>query len=270
MVVDETYQLDQEPGERATSFLFENLNTDWGRIEPHRERFPAGVEDALFALLLAPWEDWVEYPDVDWRGFRVPWIYIWSDDIFIRPSPPPSPDTLSWEPDIITDMEGNVVFETERPLRCLLNDAAAEVSSRLTDTTWFELARARQSPLFETPIAHFLVGAFLADDVDEFLAHITTVEAALGLESDYSSRGGTKRVAARVSALLGAKADGDDYRHLFDLRSAYLHGRTMRPISSQERLLARRLARRAVKGLVEAALAAPALQSREAYLRTLG
>jgi hypothetical protein len=39
--------------------------------------------------------------------------------------------------------------------------------------------------LFETPIAHFLVRAFLAEGVDEFLAHITTIEAALGLRADY-------------------------------------------------------------------------------------
>jgi hypothetical protein len=45
--------------------------------------------------------------------------------------------------------------------------------------------QAKRSVLFETPIAHFLVRAFLAEGVDEFLAHITTIEAALGLRSDY-------------------------------------------------------------------------------------
>jgi hypothetical protein len=47
---------------------------------------------------------------------------------------------------------------------------------------------AKQSVLFETPIVHFLVRAFLAEGVDEFLAHITTIEAALGLRADYQKR----------------------------------------------------------------------------------
>jgi hypothetical protein len=119
-----------------------DLSEDWGRIEPHQERFPTAVEAALFAVLQAPWEDWVEMPENDWRGFRVPWVYTLSDDIFVRPSPPPSPDTLSWEPDVFCDDDGNVVFETERPIRCGLKDAALEASAWLNDAAWSELARA--------------------------------------------------------------------------------------------------------------------------------
>jgi hypothetical protein len=86
LVVQETYQLDREPEKRANSFLYELINADWGRIEPHQERFPTAVEGALFAVLQAPWEDWVEFPGIDWRGFRVPWVYKLDDDIFVRPS----------------------------------------------------------------------------------------------------------------------------------------------------------------------------------------
>ena len=69
----------------------------------------------------APWEEWAEF---DWP-FRVPWVYTLSDDIFVRPFPPPSPDTLSWRPDIYDEEDGNIVFETEQPERLDLNDAAA-------------------------------------------------------------------------------------------------------------------------------------------------
>jgi hypothetical protein len=272
MVVKETCPLDPEPGPRPLTILDENLATldfaDLLSIKLHQERFPTAVEAALFAVLLAPWEGWAWAPDIEWRGFRVPWVYTLSDDIFVWPPSPPSPDTLSWRPD-------------EQPERLDLNDAAAvEAPKLLNDEVWSELGRAHQSPLFETPIAHFLVRAFLADGVDEFLAHITTIEAALGLESDYRGKvppqagkrrrlRATDRMAARVSALLGAKADGEDYGRLFNLRSAYLHGRTMNAIPGKERIVARRLARRVVDALVKAALTAPGLQDRETYLDDL-
>lgn len=72
------------------------------------------VEAALFALLLAPWEEWVQYADIDWRAFRVPWIYTTDGDVFAHRSTLPSPDTLSWKPFIYTDRYGDEV-ESERP-----------------------------------------------------------------------------------------------------------------------------------------------------------
>jgi len=60
----------------------------------------------------------------------VPWVYTLSDDIFVRPFPPPSPDTLSWRPDIYDEEDGNIVFETEQPERLDLNDAAAVESPK--------------------------------------------------------------------------------------------------------------------------------------------
>lgn len=112
------------------------------------------------------------------------------------------------------------------------------------------------------------------------MAHITLLEAALGLKIDHQAGkrrklpghdnpGATFRVAARLSGLLGAKADGEDFRQLFDARSEYLHGRRMSPISTLERMLARRLARRTVEALRNAALATPEVSSRDAYLDAL-
>jgi hypothetical protein len=177
---------------------------------------------------------------------------------FVLPTRPPSPDTLSWQP------------EFEQPERLDLYDAAVvEASDLLNDESWSALEHVRQSPLFETPIAHFLVRSFFADGVDEFLAHLTTIEAALGLQSDYDRGGATRRVATRVSALPGARGDGDDYKHLFDLRSACLHGRSVSAIPGQDRVLARRLVRRVVKALVEIAFAHPHLPSRQDYLDNL-
>jgi hypothetical protein len=105
-----------------------------------------------------------------------------------------------------------------------------------------------------------------------------TIEAALGLQSDHHHNtrpkiaerlGATACVAARVSALLDTNTDGLEYRRLFDYRSRFLHGRKMNAIPGEERVAARRLARRVVNGLLEAALAEPAPQSRENYLGDL-
>jgi hypothetical protein len=279
LVVNEVVPLDGEPGARALPSLFPlDLNRDAGALEPHQRRYATVVEAALFALLLAPWEDWAVYRDLDWRAFRVPWIYTIDYDIFAGTLPPPSPETLSWQPDFFVDDYGEAI-ELERPIRLPLSDCAAKALEWLNDAAWADLIRARESSLFGTPVEHFLVRGYLADGIDEFLAHITVVEAALGMSIDHyrhsrpkigsKDPGATARVAARLSALLGSNTAGDDFKQLFGTRSDFLHGRTMSPISSQDRILARRLAREAVVALVRAALARSVPSSRDAYLDDL-
>jgi hypothetical protein len=219
-------------------------------------------------MLLVPWEDWVDAPWVYQKGFEVPWIHQSTDDLFVRPQRPPSPGTLSWDP-LILDEEGEEVSGTERPQRPPLKDAGAEISDWLNDSCWTDVMRVRQGPLFATPIAHFFVKAFLEEPLDGFLAHLTAIEAGLGLESDRRNGGVTKCVARRISTLLGTQSDGEAYHRLFDLRSAYLHGRKMHTLSSEDCVAARRLARKIVHGLVAAALKPPCPQSREAYLNEL-
>jgi hypothetical protein len=279
LVVKEDVPLDSEPGVRAVPALFIDLSGDFGAIEPHPKRFPTAVEAALFALLLLSWEDWTVYRDVEWRAFRIPWIYTIDNDIFTPTLPPPSPETLSWEPDFFIDEYGEKV-ELERPTRVPLSDSAAKAIEWLNDAGWDGLISARESSLFGTPVEHFLVRGFLDDGIDEFLAHITVVEAALGMSSDHDAGtrrklpirknpGATARVAARLSALLASSTAGDGFKRLFDVRSAFLHGRTMSPISSQERILARRLARETAVALMKAALTTPASLSRDTYLDEL-
>ena len=145
------------------------------------------------------------------------------------------------------------------------------------------------SALLATLLASELVGmrlaegisevrAYLADGIDEFLAHLTMLEAALGTVRDYPPRpkpdphkhlgGATQRMAARVSRLLGSPDHGKMYSRLFDQRSAFLHGRPVQPISVEDRVSARRLARRVVLALIEVA-GASAISSREDWLDAL-
>jgi hypothetical protein len=115
--------------------------------------------------------------------------------------------------------------------------------------------------------------------MDEVLAHITTIEAALGLRADYGGPGrskpdrhkgvgATKRLAARVAALLGGSTFAKQYEDLFNVRSAFLHGRAMGTISTNERVLARKLARQVVCALVQAA-SEGVVAARDTYLETL-
>jgi hypothetical protein len=261
LIVEECVQFASPPGNRALPLLTFDFSGDLGRIEPHEGRYPAPVEEALFFLLTAPWEQWAETPEVDWRGFRVPWVYIADEDLFVRAELPQSPDTLSWD-ERYDDYDGEV-REYEVPLELRLGDEATDALPAWGLEYWNAVVSARGSSLFETPIAHFLVRAFSASDIDEFLGHITTIEAALGLPEDYESKlrpaddpyrkiGAGRRMRARIAALLEDPGCAVEFTSLFRTRSLFLHGRPMAPISTQERVLARSLARRVVVALIQA------------------
>jgi hypothetical protein len=261
LVVEQTVPVRRPPGQRAIPILFEPIGRDWEAIEPHRGRFAPAVEDALFAMLLAPWEEWV--PTGLWRAFEVPWDYTIDEDIFVRPKAPPSADALSW--DYMLEDNGEEVFVD--PGRVTLKVGGAIVAEWLNDRRWADLATVqKKSALFQTPVKHFFVKAFLEEPADEFLAHVTTIEAALLLPEE--KRGLTKLIARRVSALL-APEQGKVYEHLYNVRCALVHGRKMDPIPGDSRLLARQLARKVVNALVVVALDPACPQSREEYLKGL-
>ncbi|SCY39980.1 hypothetical protein [Paracoccus tibetensis] len=167
MVVEETVAFKHGPEARVVPFFSMDLSQDLGRIEPHKGRFPCAFEEALFFLLLAPWEGWSTMPEVDWAGFCVPWVYTVDSDIFVRPGSPPSPDTLSWEDRIYDDGYGRT-YEEEQPVELRLDDNAATELTVWDQSRWVIVEQAKQSVLFETPVAHFLIRAFLAEGVDEF------------------------------------------------------------------------------------------------------
>lgn len=278
LVVSETRPAESTAGARALPALESILSApDPARIDPHTSRLPAVVEKALLFLLLAPWEDWAEMPTIDWRGFTLPWVYSRCDDLFVQPPLPRSARSLSWEPRMGTSRHGEEI-EWEAPVELPLRDMVVQLPGILSETAWADLQAALRSPLFETPVAHFLVRAYLADGIDEFLAHLTMLEAALGTVRDYPPRpkpdphkhlgGATQRMAARVSSLLGSPDHGKMYSRLFDQRSAFLHGRPVQPISVEDRVSARRLARRVVLALIEVA-GASAISSREDWLDAL-
>ncbi|WP_057385035.1 hypothetical protein [Pseudomonas aeruginosa] len=264
LVVEEDVSVRSESGHRQFSLLDLPFGKDLGEIVPHSGRFPAVVERALFFLLLAPWEDWAEMPEVDWRGFRVPWIYTLDDDLCAFPTPPPAPERLSWQPHF-QQVAPDEWEESERPAE-LKTSASAEDVRQALDSEWpsFQTPSTLASELFSTPVEHFLVRAFLSDGIDEVMAHLIVVEAAFGTESDHKPKqrlptdsrneGATRRVAARLSAAIERPEAAKEYLDLYDMRCTYVHGRREgRILSTQQRVLARRLAREAANALVDLA-----------------
>jgi hypothetical protein len=135
-----------------------------------------------------------------------------------------------------------------------------------------------QTCLFEGPIVHFMNRAYSSYGIDEFLAHITAIEAGLGMGLDHDTRhrprikganpGATVRIGMRLASLLNDEACRDQFRHLFKARSEFLHGRCMSRIASADRLLARRLARKMASQLVALSIKAT-IPSRNDFLQQL-
>ncbi|RWB68857.1 hypothetical protein [Mesorhizobium sp.] len=267
LVVEEQVTHDDKgPEGRRLPGLFVNLGQDFGRIEPHKTGLPPGVEAALFGLLTIPWERIGGLREMEWRGFGIPWVYTLDSDVFARRVPPPSPDSLSWEPAVHIDAYGDE-HEYERPISYPLDDGSDNDIVWLNDSAWRDIVAARQTELFDRPVAHFFVRGFRSDGIDEFLAHISTIEAALGLPLDHDrgarrriagkNPGATYRVTLRISGLLKDGSFGHAYSKLFGLRSDFLHGKSMADISGDDRRSARELAREVVCELLGIASANP-------------
>jgi hypothetical protein len=62
LIVEEDVPLTTEPGARALPIMYKPPKRDLGAFLPHQGQFPQAVEEALFLLLLGPWEEWVEEP----------------------------------------------------------------------------------------------------------------------------------------------------------------------------------------------------------------
>ncbi|MEA9482418.1 hypothetical protein VC290_19095 [Xanthomonas campestris] len=260
LVVRENVPINRGPGGRELhSFRLDPME-DYGRIEPHRGIYSEAVETALFWLALAPWEQLTESPDIDWRGMQIPWTYTVDHDLFAAMKRPPSSDTLSWEDSVSQDEYGHP-FEVVRPVSMWLSDGSADTLRGHFSARLEAVSQLPRFQLFKTPVIYFFTRAFLVRGIDEFMAHMLVIEAALGLPEDYQRKsstgakayesygGATKRVSARLLVMLEPSA-ASDYDQLFKVRSEFLHGRSMQVISGLQRIKARSLARRVVDALV--------------------
>lgn len=268
-------ELPSEIGVRSLPLLFSQFRSDFGRIEPHKPLFPPAIELAIFALLTVQWEEITVHCDIEWRPFRIPWIYTLDDDLFARVQVPQRASSLSWEPYIFENNEGELI-ECEKPVVLPLEENAYGEIESLNDDLWQKTLRSKVSPLFSGPVRHFLVRGFGEDGIDEFLSHMLTIEAALGLVADQNrtpklpnNPGPTARVAARLNGLLESLEAGSRYKFLFNQRSEFIHGRAMTEIGSASVLSARRLARQCVCALLNVANTLTNFETREEFLNDL-
>jgi hypothetical protein len=273
LVVEHTVPTLQGLAARGSRLFQGGFEADSGAIDPHEGRHPAPVMDALFALLLQPWEEWHGHGDYDWRAFTIPWVHVATGDIFDRAQAIPPAADLAWESHYVGDEEVG-----EKPIVWNLELADTAALEAISDAYWARLEKARHSVLLETPVQHFLLRAFFSDGMDEIIAHMTAVEAALGLQADFTKRGRrrlpamnpSERVQRRIEALLDDSSAGLDYKTLSEVRGEFVHGRKIEgKVPSETRNLARRLARRVANALVEKAQDIPDWKPREGFLSDL-
>lgn len=216
--------------------FYELLNMKLGDIDlisAHRAELPEIVEQAVFVLLLYPWENVVEHAEFDWRPFRIPWIYSVRSDPFADPDPPPSADSLSWVPDIYYGPSGDVEYEVERPEKWELKKGHLKDLESFLSQQWKLTAKVcpvtdAKPTAFNPLVRHFMVQAFRAERFDEFLYHIVAIEAALARRG----RGTTEKLKQKIEKLLNDKDSAKRFGCHYDLRSDFVHGR---PLGSELR-----------------------------------
>ncbi len=264
LVVEEDAAVPPEPGRRSLPFIYLPID-QWGRgrINPHASRFPKPVQEVLFIILLAAWEDWNGSFADDWRGFQIPWSHTIDPDLAVRPLPLPSIEGFAWQPDPREDDE-----DRER-LAHYSRDASANEVEAIINLLWDLWEAGRTSELFSAPIVHFLVTAFVNKGIDEFMAHVSSIEAALGLSWDHRNSerppsavrpgiNGTRRMIHRMTALLDDETAATEFDRLFQVRSQFVHGRAMDDVPVSDLVAARRLARRVAVAILGLAAAHPA------------
>ena len=255
-----------------------DMGQDFGAIKPFATSWPKIVDLAVFALTLQNWEEYSQHRQYNWRAFQIPWVYTVTPDYLAAPSFPPSHETLSWHTQSAQTGLGEDV-EVEVPLRLHAIEDYSPIASDLTQARWGTISTAMASAVFNPTAAHFMVRAFRNSGIDEFLSHISAVEAAIGIASDFgiggrpprisgNAQGATVRLRRRLLKLLGDDDAAADFERLFNLRSAYLHGRLQADIASADRLAARTIARRVVDALVDASISNQGVE-REVYLSGL-
>lgn len=270
LVIEEEVEIAPRPEARAMPIFFQRMAQDFGAFDPLARRYPAVVEEALFCLLLAPWEAWGTMTLVDWRGFHLPWVYTIDTDLAIQPAVPPDAASLTFEPTIYHGQDGEEIEDEQPSILQLDEDDLQGLAQGLTET-WGKLETARVTDLFTTPIEHFMVRAYASTGIDEVLAHMTVLEAALGEEADHDRKlrpkserdlSATERMARKVAGVLDDPSAAQAYRELFRVRSLFVHGRAgLSAISTDQRIMARRLARRVANALLDCASASVTARS---------
>lgn len=215
--------------ERTRTFL--NF-ADIDKVTPTFTSFRA-IEEALLPLVSFPWQAdlWRGRPpheQLDWHGFRIPFLLVVDDNFLAAPRHRPDLVRLDTEP-AFNSMTGEEL-DFERPViwTHLDTDEAdvCEASVReLVDRLRALGSRPTEWGFFDRACGYFLK-AFFADGFEQLLWHITTVDALLGEDAPGAA---TKRLARRVAAILGTAPTEQEtlraeFLELYHFRSRFVHG----------------------------------------------
>ncbi|WP_235894177.1 hypothetical protein [Klebsiella pasteurii] len=227
-----------------------------GTVYPYKHHYPEAVENAIFLLMLAPWEEWLVNEEYHWRPFDIPWVHTLSGDIFPQQQPIPSASSLTWVPHSYTDENGNW-HEYDAPHEYNISLISEQLMPFLDSQACNHLETALIRGLINVAARHQFVKAFLSDGVDEFLAHIVVIDACVGeksvngtLEKKFKRLGTTGRLKYRLVGLLNDVSVKKSIDILYEARSNYVHGDTLDKILGEHILLARILARKTLSAII--------------------
>ncbi len=256
----------------AERYWFWNTRKDTpGTVYPYKYHYPEAVEDAIFLLLLAIWEEWQLNEEYHWRPFNIPWVHTLSDDIFWQQPPIPSAASLTWVPCSYQD-ENTGWHEYEAPHEYNYSLTSDQLMPFVDTPAFRNLETATTNGLINSAARHQFVKAFRSDGVDEFLAHIVVIDACVGeksvnsaLEKELKRLGSTGRLKYRLAGLLNDVSVKENLHVLYEARSNYVHGNTLEKISGEHVLQARILARKTLNAIITEAGQSPGL-TREEFL----
>ncbi|HHY0925112.1 TPA: hypothetical protein ACV4JC_000636 [Salmonella enterica] len=253
LVVWEEIELPSKISHRAYSFLSTGLERDYGAIKPYGQRYPEIFNLSFFGLLLAPWEEWVDNIEVEWKAFHVKWVHTIENDLFSDQKNIPDADTLTWGYSYFCDENGNE-HEVHHPFILSTGCSRNALSLIVNNQLMADIDTAINNGLINEAARHHFIKAFLSDGIDEFLAHIVVIDACLGEPRELEKKlnltkyeknlKSTGRLKFRLVGLLDDSSVKESIDTLYRIRSEYVHGRDMAEISWSDKNLARVLARK--------------------------
>ena len=218
------------------SFNFPKPNDS---VERHFSRFPPRIERILQTLVLYDWDKrgHLKRGDIQryivdknrprWFGFSLPFIIRCGGSLFSPPSQAPDISPLALEP-VFNDDHVEI---GERP-RCDIFFNQAETTSFAGQLERIEMRlnairdHGDRWKFIDVGVK-YLVKAFFADELDQFLWHMVALDALLGERE----AGLTNALAQRTGSVLGSskaerKKIRQSFRKLYALRSDVVHGNT--------------------------------------------
>ncbi len=247
LIVEERVAL-PSPARQALPF-FDFFLDGFGEIKPYPSNFRPIVEQALFAIILLPWET-LEGWGGNWKPFRLPWVYRVPESPFLPLKQFPKPSTLSWgwASDGIDEIEEIPATNSLDPSD--LGDISGELQQLWSSLEYVSPIKDEAHEAFPRTIRHFMLRAFLDEGFDELIWSVIAIDACLGKENEGDK---TKKIAYRAANLC---QDPSMHRRCCDyykLRSDYVHGRDLggKTIRNEDLRGSRKLARSVVRALLK-------------------